>query len=515
MKANSKSFILKFAIFATGLSGIVAEYSLAKLANYFLGSSVFQWAMIISVMMFSMGVGSQISRGFKKNLLDKFIIIEFILSVFCSFAPVIIYGMSSQIQYTGCVVYSLSTIIGMLIGMEIPLVTRINEEYEELKQNIANVMALDYFGSLLGGALFSYIGIRYLGMTFTPFVFGSINLIVAIIMLIKFKSALVKRNKAPIFSFAFMVVVAFFVLLSTAKDLEKYSEQRRYDDSVVFVEETPYQKIVITESSDLQDNNLYINNNLQLSTKDEFLYHEPLVHPAMQLSKNVRNVLVLGGGDGCAIREILKYPSIQKIILVDLDPKMTIIGKNHPVFSELNEHSFDDKRVTVLNTDGFNYLQQSTTFYDLILVDLPDPKSIDLCKLYSREFYSMCYNRLSRYGHFVTQSGSPMFAFKAYKCIEKTMKAAGFHTLPTHNHVLSLGDWGFIIGSKAFTQEEMKYSLRNNNLTGVETKWLNKEAMTLITSFGKDPVDLSKLEVNTTTKPVLHDYYLHGRWDLF
>ena len=177
-----KSNILKLSLFATGLSGIVAEYILSTLASYFLGDSIFQWTLIVSVMLFSMGLGSRLSRFLETDLLKKFIIIEFILSLLTSFSSLLAYTAAAYTVYTGIIIYSLSILIGLLIGMEIPLVVRLNDEFEALKVNISSVLENDYYGSLLGGLFFAFVGLPYLGLTYTPFILGGINFAVAIFL---------------------------------------------------------------------------------------------------------------------------------------------------------------------------------------------------------------------------------------------------------------------------------------------------------------------------------------------
>ena len=193
-----RSNILKLALFATGLSGIVAEYILSTLATYFLGDSVFQWTMIVSIMLFSMGLGSRISKSIKSNLLEKFITIEFILSVLSAFVSVITYSASAYYGYVGFVIYGLSVIIGLLIGMEIPIVIRLNDEFENLRVNVSTVMEKDYYGSLLGGVFFAFIGLPYLGLTYTPFILGTINFLVAIGLYIMLRNAVDSRLRTKL-----------------------------------------------------------------------------------------------------------------------------------------------------------------------------------------------------------------------------------------------------------------------------------------------------------------------------
>jgi len=273
--------------------------------------------------------------------------------------------------------------------------------------------------------------------------------------------------------------------------------------------------LVITQSK--SDYWLFINGNQQLSTVDEIMYHEPLVHPLLKLYPNPKDILILGGGDGCAAREALKYDKVKKITLVDLDPKMTKLALEHPVLSEINQHALENDRVTIINQDGYTYLEKEKKYFDIIIIDLPDPKSIELGRLYSYEFYKLCHKVLRPNGLVITQAGSPYFAGRAFKCIDKTMEKAGFSTVPIHNQVITLGEWGWVLGSKSLSKTQFKIALINLEFEGIPTKWINHDAMKLMTSFGKDFTSDQKdaIEINTIHNPVLFKYYLNGEWDLY
>lgn len=506
--------LLKAAIFATGFSGVVAEYILSTLATYFLGDSIFQWIMIISLMLFSMGLGSRISKAFNQHLLRRFLMVEFLLSVLISFAPLLVYTLSAWSSAYEMLIYLLSIGIGILIGMEVPLVVRINNEFEELKYNISGILENDYYGSLLGGVFFAFIGLPILGLMYTPFILGLVNLLVAIALIISLRKVMGSADKKLLIPSASIIMVILVIGLVVTKPIILYGEQAKYKDKVVYTEQTPYQRIVMTQWKD--DYWLYLNGNQQLCTRDEAMYHEPLVHPALTLHPHPENVLVLGGGDGCAVREILKYPTIRSIKLVDLDPAMTELGKSHPVLTELNDNSLNNKKVQVINADGYQFIQNDSSFYDAIFIDLPDPRSVELGRLYSYEFYKSCYRLLRPQGLLVTQAGSPYFATKAFLCILKTMKEAGFTTVPMHNQVVTMGEWGWGLGQKHSPYKDLKKTLQSLTYD-VNTEWINHEAMQLVTSFGKDIYiwDKDPVEVNRIHNPVLYKYYLKGNWDLY
>ncbi|SEC88626.1 spermidine synthase [Tenacibaculum sp. MAR_2009_124] len=516
---KNNSFILKLAIFATGFAGIVAEYVLSTLATYFIGNSVFQWTMIVSLMLFCMGLGSRLSKLFKTNLIRNFLLLELSLSLIVAFSSVLVYTLAAISSNYDIVIYFLSMLVGLLIGLEIPLVVRINEEYEDLQTNISSILEKDYYGSLLGGVFFAFIGLPILGLTYTPFILGLINFFVACMVFYRFRGKMFKKQLNSMLAMITVVLITLTAGISFTDSIITWGEQKKYKDKVIYAAQSKYQKIVLTEWKN--EHWLYLNGNLQFCSIDEKMYHEPLVHPIMQVHPHPQKVLILGGGDGCAVRELLKYPSVDKIDMVDLDPNMTSLGKEHAVLININEGSMSSDKLTIYNKDAYIHLEQDNeSFYDIIIIDLPDPRSVELGRLYSHEFYSLCYRKLRSNGLIITQSGSPYYATKAFQCINLTLQSAGFTTVPMHNQVLSMGEWGWIIGTKdkTLSKERFKDRLRNIDFSSVETKWIHKEAMLLLTSFGKKDffnTNINEIEINKIQNPVLYQYYLDGNWDLY
>lgn len=506
---RNQSNILKMALFATGLSGIVAEYVLATLATYFLGDSVFQWTIVVSLMMFAMGLGSRFSRQMSDRLLEKFIYTEFALSFVVSFSPGLVYFSSAFIPNLSFLIYFLTIVVGFLIGMEIPLVIRINDQFETLRTNISSAMENDYYGSLLGGLFFAFIGLPFLGITYTPFLLGAINLSVALLLIASFAGHQLPRH---ITYSGCVLLLVIFLGAFTAPQVVLFGEQAKYRDKIVFSQQSQYQKVIISEWKGSYW--LYINGNLQFCSLDEAMYHEPLVHPAMQLHPHPQKVFVFGGGDGCAVREILKYPSVDSVTLVDLDPLMTDLGKDNAILTAINDSSFHSPKLRVINQDAFKFVETSMQFADVIIIDLPDPKVHELSRLYSKEFYMLCIRMLRPHGMIVTQAGSPYFATKAFICIDRTMQAAGLNTVPIHNQVLTMGEWGWVIGSRDNINKDKVQNIKIN----VPTKWLDSNALQLITSFGKGyyiGADTADVKINTVHAPFLQKYYLEGNWSFY
>jgi len=190
---------------------------------------------------------------------------------------------------------------------------------------------------------------------------------------------------------------------------------------------------------------LFLNGHLQFSSADEYRYHEALVHPAMALAGEPRRVLVLGGGDGLAVREVLRPPSVEAVTLVDLDPGMTELSTRFPPLAELNQHVFEDPRVYVVNQDAMIWLEEEGPPYDAAILDFPDPNTFALGKLYTTRFYRMLKARLTPEAAVAVQCTSPLFARASYWCIVRTMEAAGFAVRPYQTAVPSFGVWGFAL----------------------------------------------------------------------
>lgn len=515
---KTRKRLLFLALFTTGLAGIVAEYCFATMATYFGGDSVTQWAIVISLMLFSMGLGSRISSSFQNNLLTIFVAVEFLLSILVSFSAVSTYYLATQIEFVVGYIYFMSVVTGILIGMELPLAIRINEQFQHLKFNVAHILEKDYYGSLIGGLFFVFIGMPYLGLSNIPFILGFINLLVALILIQVFKHQQTNQQSSFALLMGLTILVGLIIGFSNSEQIILRSEQNRYKDKIVHQDQSLYQKIVVTEWKG--NNWLYLDDHLQFSTFDEALYHETITHPVYQLLQYPKKILILGGGDGCAARELLKYPKVESIVLVDIDKKLTDLFSKQPKYVQINQNALNHPKVKVINEDGFKFIEHSEDIYDLILVDLPDPRSVELCRLYSEEFYRICYNHLTPKGGIITQAGSPYYTPKAYHCIEKTIGQSGFNTLPIHNQILSMGEWGWVIGFKGNQDREVLINRLNKYFTteNLKVNWISKEAINLITSFGQPfylKENLESLKSNTINNPILYGYYLDGNWESY
>ncbi|MEL6250490.1 MAG: polyamine aminopropyltransferase [Bacteroidota bacterium] len=517
VEKGNKVPILLGSVLIIAICGILYELLISTISSYFQGSSILHFSIVIGLFLSFMGIGSFLSKYFKRNLLDWFIRFEILLAVVGGFSSLLLYMVYSLSPYFYLVAFIIIGLLGSLIGLEIPLLTRIVRQYESLKDAMAKVLSFDYLGSLIASLAFPLILLPLLGVMRTAFVIGLLNIAVAILNIYLFQEEL--KHSKLLGGICIGIVTMLITGFSYSLQLTGFFEQFLYRDPIMMSEQSAYQRIVITQRN--QDTRLFIDGNIQFSSRDEYRYHEPLVHIPAALTLNLKKVLILGGGDGLATRELLKHEGIDSILVIDLDPEITRLGKRHPIFRKLNENAFDDPRVKIYNRDAYKYLEQSSEIYDLILIDLPDPNNTDLGKLYSREFYEIIQSRLSAGGVVVTQSTSPYFARPAFWCINKTMEAVFPVVLPYSANVPSFGQWGFNLGMKTPGKlkngGELKDSLKQQaekeigkvlfkGKTDFQLKYLKEGMLLNLFEFAEDTSPL-EVEINQIHNQKLVQYY--------
>ncbi|MCI4669323.1 MAG: polyamine aminopropyltransferase [Bacteroidia bacterium] len=514
---NIKSPILLISVFIIAICGILYELLISTISSYFQGSSILHFSIIIGLFLSFMGVGSYLSRFIQKNLLGWFIQLEIILGIVGGLSTLILYFAFSLTPYFYGITFLVIGILGGIIGVEIPLLTRIVRNYESLRQAVSDVLSFDYFGALLASLLFPLILLPNLGTMKTAFVVGMLNISVAILNTWLFRKEL--KNFSFLFGLSWISMVGLIAGFIFSFQLVSYFEQFLYRDQIIYSKQTAYQKLVLTKWN--QDTRLFINGNLQFSSQDEYRYHEALVHIPMLLSENQEKVLILGGGDGMAVREVLKYEEVQKIDLVDLDPEMTRLGEKHPIFQKLNKKSMLNPKLKVYNEDAYKFLENSSEYYSVIIIDLPDPHETSLGKLYSKSFYGILKKRLAMGGTFVTQSTSPYYAPRAFWCINKTVESEFDYTLPYRTYVPAFGEWGFNLGKKtpqgstnslvlSKEIETLKLNLAKKKET-TDFRYLNENMLEILFYFDEDT---KKIETNINkldNQSLIH--YYEKSWD--
>lgn len=485
--------VLLASIFVVATCGLVYELVAGTLASYLLGDSITQFSTIIGVYLFSMGIGSWLSRYFNKNLLGWFVQVEILVGIVGGFSSAILFLLFEHVESFRVLLYLLISLTGIMVGMEIPLLMRILKDELNFSDLVSKVFTFDYIGALLASVVFPLLLVPQLGLVRTSFLFGLLNVGVALWVCFYFGKRLpwgtYLKTSAIV---CILLLTAGFVM---ADDIMAMSEEQTYPDKVVYSKSSPYQRIVLTRNRN--NIKLYLNGNLQFSSTDEYRYHEALVHPVMQSVDNVQNVLLLGGGDGLAVREVLKYPGVKNITLVDLDAEVTRLFSTMPMLMALNDSALLSPKLTVVNTDAFEWLKHNTTLFDCVIIDFPDPTNYSVGKLYTTAFYRLLHTALAPDGAVVVQCTSPLAAPTSFWCINNTIQNCNFKTAPYHAYVPSFGEWGYIIFSKQpYTIPVLKG----------RHKYLTAELLPLMFHF---PPDMASrpAEVNRLNNQILVHYF--------
>ena len=483
--------------------GLIYELLAGTLASYVLGDSVTQFSLIIGIYLFAMGVGSWLSRFIDTGLARRFVDIELAVAVLGGFSAPILFLTFSRVSYFYVVLYFIVFAIGVFVGLEIPLLLRILKDEIEFKELVSRVLAFDYVGALVASILFPILFVPRLGLIRTSLIFGMLNAGVALWGTWMLRP-LIKGRITGLRVRAIVVMVLLVIALVKANRITSLAEDEMFADEIVYTKDTPYQRIVITRGR--AGFQLFLNGNLQFSSTDEYRYHEALVHPAMLLSNNPKRVLVLGGGDGLALREILKYASVEHVTLVDLDPEMTKLSSAFPLLAKLNQNSFNDSRVHVINEDAFIWVEKTNEpLYDAAIVDFPDPNTFALGKLYTTRFYRLLKSRLTETAGVSVQSTSPMFARNSYWCIIRTIEAAGFVVKPYYTAVPSFGLWGYALARST------SFETPQNPPPGL--KFLDDQTLVGMFTLSKD-IEPVPVEINRLDNQALVRYY-EGEWRKF
>ncbi len=434
---------LLFSVFAVASCGLAYELLAGSLASHLLGDSITQFSTVIGAYLFAMGIGSAISRHVDREI-ETFVRVEILIAVFGGTAAA---GLSLLYAFAPdsfrLAMYLVVILLGTLVGLEIPLVMRILGERLSLRDLVSQVLTFDYLGALAVSVAFPLFVVPQMGLIRGAFFFGLINAIVALATVWLFRRELAGAAR-PLAIAAVLATVGTAAGVVASNLIATRAEQAMFGADIVLAENTPYQRILVTRHKD--DVRLHLNGNLQFSSRDEYRYHEALVQPVMAALPSAKRVLVLGGGDGMAVREILRHPQVESITLVDLDPRMTQLFRSHPALSPLNSGSLSSPKLHVINEDAFVWLQANSDFFDAIIIDLPDPSSFSLGKLYTVTFYEAVARHLSQSGFVTVQATSPLYARRAYWSIVATIEAAGLAVAPYHVTVPSFGEWGFVIG---------------------------------------------------------------------
>lgn len=539
------AWLVSAVMFTVGACGLVYEYALGVLGNNLIGSAHEQIFVIIGLMLFAMGVGAAAQQGLKRNLLDAFLLVEILLAALGGASVLVVYTAYAVLVSYQVVLFAVAGAIGVLIGAEIPLILRLREDpslHGRLPE-MSTVLSVDYLGSLAGALAFAYLLIPSLSLDRIVVVLGLINLVVAVVCLSAFRQAVARPRLLVVAAVSAGLVLA--AVARWSRPAMAALEQRTFADPIVLSTSSRYQHLVLTRRG--EDLRLYLNGQLQFSASDEYIYHELLVHAPLRLAASRRRVLILGGGDGLAAREVLKYPDVETVTLVDLDPLVTNLAAAQADLVALNQGSLVDARlvtrlapglapgatvaverqthlhrsqhgdqryrlaeVAIRNVDADVFVRATAGTYDAVVIDFPDPGQLELCKLYSRDFFRALRQRLAPGAVLSIQSTSPWHAPLVYHCIGATLESAGFRILPYLGHVPSFGGWGWHLAwTDEVTPEQMRQRL-GNETQPIPVPTRHVTPAVLAASCVIPPDILARRQgvgVNTKMRPLILGYF--------
>ena len=500
---RARTTALFAAVLLVSTCGLVYELAAGAFASYVLGDSVTQFSLVIGIYLSAMGLGAHFSRYLEKGLARRFVELELAVALVGGFSVPLLFLSFGRMSHFRPILFGVVALVGTLVGVEIPLFLRILRQRLEFKDLVANVLSVDYLGALVASLLFPLLLVPRLGLVRTSLAMGLLNALVGL------WSTWLLAEELPALGWmrvrCALVILACATGLAGANWMTSLAEEALFADPIIYSRQSAYQRIVITAGRGSFQ--LFLDGNLQFSSADEYRYHEALVHPAFAAAARRENALVLGGGDGLALREILKYPEVRRVTLVDIDPAMTSLAVNLPMVRALNNGAFFDSRVTVVHEDALAWLADlpAEERFDVVIVDFPDPNNFSLGKLYTTRFYRLLRAHLAQGGAAAIQSTSPLLARTSFWCIATTLEAAGLFVRPMHVAVPSFGEWGFAL------VREGPFEVPAHVPAGL--RFLSDGVLPGLFQFGPD-VARVPAEVNRLDNQILVQYY-EAEWSRF
>ncbi|GAB3679719.1 polyamine aminopropyltransferase [Saccharopolyspora tripterygii] len=509
-RGRTARFAVLVAVFVCAACGLVYELALVALGSYLIGDTIGQASIVLSLMVFAMGVGALAAKPLQPWAAAAFAGIELLLALLGGLSVLVLYAAFAWLSLYLPALIATALVLGLLIGAEIPLLMVLLQRIrqQDAGSAVADLFAADYVGGLVGGLAFPFLLLPLFGQVQGALLVGMLNAAAGLgLVLTVFRRELSKRARLLLIGASALVGALLVGAYAFADDFEVTARQALYADPVVHAERSPYQDVVLTESPSLSgtpDTRMYLNGDLQFSSIDEYRYHEAMVHPAMSGPRE--RVLVLGGGDGLGLREILRYQDVRDVTLVDLDPAVLQLARTDPRVTSLNHDAFEDPRVRAVPGDAFTWLRENRERFDVVIVDMPDADSTATAKLYSAEFYGLVEQAMSDGARAVVQSGSPYFAPKAYWCIEATLRSVGLRTTPYEVSVPAFGEWGFHLVTAGAEPPEPRLPQDVPPLRS-----LNAETLQAARVFPPDRDRLPGLTPSTLMHPTILDY-AQGEW---
>lgn len=509
-------WLLYLNVLIIATCGLVYELVAGTLASYLLGDSVTQFSLVIGVYLSALGGGAWLSQYIHRRLARTFIEIELALALIGGFSTPLLFIAFPHLDWFQGLLFGSVMLIGILVGLELPLLMRILKEHLEFDELISRVLAFDYLGALFASLLFPIVLVPRLGLTRTAIVFGLLNAGVGLWGTYLLRPLLSSKGIDGLRGRAVLVIGVLIVGFIKADSLTTLAEENTLGGKIVYTDTSPYQRIAVTRTD--KGFQLYLNGHLQFNSVDEYRYHEALVHPLMNLCQDAKNVLVLGGGDGLAVRELLRYDSVEQVTLVDLDPAMTKLATNFEPLVQLNQHALTDQRVRVVNEDAFVWANQRVAeqLFDAVVIDFPDPGSYSVGKLYTTYFFQALRKHLTDEAAVAIQCTSPLVAPKSYWCILHTLRTSGYDVTPYHAAVPTFGVWGFALAriANANDAETGRPSMPPTMVRPIAgLRFLNASTMQSLFELPADqqPIDVPPNRLNDQILVRLYDTEWGGR----
>jgi spermidine synthase len=497
--------LLYLTVLVISTCGLVYELLAGTLASYVLGDSVTQFSITIGTYLFAMGVGSYLSRFVRGDVGERFLEIELSTALVGGFSAPLLFVAFAHAERFEPVLYATILGIGTLVGLEIPLLMRILKEHLAFEDLVARVLAVDYVGALAGSVLFALVLVPRLGLDRTSLLFGALNGAVGLAGTWALGDLLTISARRRLRITAAVVLLLLGAGFAWSERITSFTEQALYADPIVAAVQSPYQRVVLTRGrSSIQ---LFLNGNLQFSSSDEYRYHEALVHPAFAAAERRAKVLVLGGGDGLALREIYRHPEVESVTLVDLDRAVTDLASTLPILRDLNQRAFDDPRTHVVHDDAMAWLAERPRGpFDVVIVDFPDPNNFALGKLYTRRFYALLRRAVHEGSAVVVQSTSPLVARKSFWCVVETMESAGFSVRGYHANVPAFGEWGYALARLAPFEPPTRLGLDGRGGASAPLRYLDDASLAALFVLGPDMARV-EVETNRLNDQMLVRYY--------
>ncbi|MDQ0776232.1 spermidine synthase [Streptomyces aurantiacus] len=440
VRPTTGRFLVLAGVFVCAACGLVYELELVALASYLIGDSVTQASVVLSVMIFAMGIGSLLAKRLRCRAAAGFAAVETLLALVGGCSAMVLYAVFAWTGDWGgawadgpsCLLVAFSLAIGLLIGAEVPLLMELIQRVrrQDAGGAVADLFAADYVGALAGGLAFPFLLLPLLGQLSATLITGTVNALAGgALVLGLFRQDLTRRGRRLLVVANLLVLALLASAAVLVDDFERAARHAMYGRDVRVALHTDVQDVVLTGGTDGRRLDLYLDGRLRVSGSDERRYHEALVHPAMN-GPHAR-VLVLGGGDGLAVREVLRHPGVRRVDVIELDAQFVELARTDPALSALNGHAYRDPRVRVVAADAFGWLRQAPRHaYDVVLCDLPDPENTSSTKLYSQEFYGLARGVLDGGGRLVVHAGPVASRPRAFWTVDATVRAAGLRTVP-------------------------------------------------------------------------------------